>query len=208
MNLQKITFSHFNEIHKSGYTLDHIYLLIQVEAEVDVKALCNESPKLEALYQGIHRKGLITREGKLTMTGKELLEFVRKEHEHVKLEKKKPIASDFELWWKAYPGTDTFSYQGKSFTGTRSLRTKKDDCKAKLNKILEEGECTLDELVQALEFEVLQKKMNSLKEKTNKLTFMQNSLTYLNQRTFEPFIELIRANVKLVPQTETGSTDI
>jgi hypothetical protein len=38
---------------------------------------------------------------------------------------------------------------------------------------------------------------------------MQNSLTYLNQRTFEPFIELIKAGVKVVEQpTDIGGTDI
>jgi hypothetical protein len=60
----------------------------------------------------------------------------------------------------------------------------------------------------ALNFEVLQKKNNSLKDKENKITFMQNSLTYLNQRTFEPFIELIRSGINISEQTSTGGTDI
>jgi hypothetical protein len=30
------------------------------------------------------------------------------------------------------------------------------------------------------------------------MTFMQNSLTYLNQRTFEPFIELIKEGNNIV----------
>ena len=116
---------------------------------------------------------------------------------------------DFEAWWKAYPGTDTFVHKGNNFTGSRSLRTKKDDCKIKFDKILEEGEYTVEEMIAALQYEVLQKKENSVKQKANKLTFMQNSLTYLNQRTFEPFIELVREgnNIVEAPQI-SGGTDI
>jgi hypothetical protein len=62
---------------------------------------------------------------------------------------------------------------------------------------MNEGEYTVDELIAALEFEVQQKKENSLKTGVNRMTFMQNSLTYLNQRTFEPFIELIREGQKV-----------
>jgi hypothetical protein len=185
-------------------------LLLQIEKGEDVKSLCKESLKLEALYQGIYRKGLITEEQKITLTGKELIKFindVEEENKDVKVPKKK-IIEGFDLWWKTYPGTDTFVYSGKTFSGTRSLRAKKEDCKKKFNDILEEGEYTVQELVDALQFEVDQKKLNSVKEKTNKLTFMQNSLTYLNQRTFEPFIELVRAGIKVVEQINTGGTDI
>jgi hypothetical protein len=51
---------------------------------------------------------------------------------------------------------------------------------------------------------VLQKKESSLKNSTNKLTYMQNSLTYLNQRSFEPFIELIKEGNK-VEETHVAS---
>jgi hypothetical protein len=72
------------------------------------------------------------------------------------------------------------------------MRVRKDECKLKFNKILGEGEYTVHELIKALELEVNQKKENSVKSGTNRMTFMQNSLTYLNQRTFEVFIELIK----------------
>jgi len=207
--MNNITFQQFHQIHNGGYTLDQVYLLLQIEKGMDVKTLCEESPKMEALYQGVYRKGLITDEDNITLTGKALLEFMAVSSEEVFVKKKKPVAIDFNSWWLAYPGTDTFTYQGKTFSGTRSLRNKKEDCKAKFNKILEEGEYTAKDMIDALDFEVGQKKQNSVKEKTNKLTFMQNSLTYLNQRTFEPFIELVRAGIKVVEQpTYIGGTDI
>ena len=62
----------------------------------------------------------------------------------------------------------------------------------KFDKILIEGEYSVQELINALEYDVLMKKENSVKTGNNKLSYMQNSLTYLNQRSFESFIELIR----------------
>jgi len=208
MNLNLHT-SHFKQIIESGYSLDMIFLLKLAEEEECLESFCNGSPKLEALYQGIYRKGLISVEDKLTLTGKSVLEFLTTAEETTKFVKKRKTSDDFELWWKAYPGTDTFKVSGKSFTGTRSLRNKKDECKIKLYKILEEGEYTIKDMIDALEFEVSQKMNNSIKTGVNKMTFMQNSLTYLNQRTFEPFIELIREGHKQEIDTPvSGSTDI
>ena len=208
MNLS-LEFYHFSELYKNGYTLDMVFLLKLAEEDVDIKLLCEESPKLKALYQGIYRKGLLTDDNKLTLAGKAVLELLNKKEENVVLKKKSVVEDDFNIWWKTFPGTDTFVHNGVSFAGTRSLRAKKDECKLKLNKILAEGEYTIEELVQAIEYEVLQKKENSVKTNTNKLSYMQNSLTYLNQRTFEPFIELVREGHKIVKEhVAIGSTDI
>ena len=49
----------------------------------------------------------------------------------------------------------------------------------------------------------------SVKLSTNKLTYMQNSLTYLNQRSYEPFIELIKEGAKIEEAPKvTGGTDV
>jgi|APGre2960657505_1045072.scaffolds.fasta_scaffold89680_1 hypothetical protein len=213
MNLS-LTFFHFNEIYKNGYTLDMLFLLKLIEENIDVKALCNDDTinshiKLSALYQSIYRKGLITEKNTITLSGKKILEFLNSEESNVKLIKTKVSVDDFELWWKKYPGTDTFKYKGVSFTGTRGLRKDKEQCNLKFNKILNEGDYTATDLISALEYEVLQKKENSIKNKSNRMTFMQNSLTYLNQKTFEPFIELIKEGYKIkeIHQVE-GGTDI
>lgn len=164
--------------------------------------------KINALHQGLVRKGLITEDGKLTVNGTELLVFLDTK-EKSKFVKTKPKNTDFEEWWKTYPGTDTFTYKGKTFTGSRTLRPAKEDCKIKFDKILLEGEYTAQDLIDALKFDVLQKKEASLKENTNKLKYMQNSLTYLNQRSFEPYIELIREGVKIKESQEIqNGTDI
>ena len=208
MNIN-INHYHFEEIIKAGYTLDMIYFLKLAEEGINVEEMCADA-KMQMLCQTVRRKGLLSENFKITVIGKSVLGFLDEEGtSETKLVKKKQTSNDFDDWWKSYPGTDTFTHKKIDFTGTRSMRVKKDDCKAKLNSILAEGEYTIKEMIAALEYEVLQKKENSVKTKTNRLTFMQNSLTYLNQRTFEPFIELIREGKTVVEEPIVrGGTDI
>lgn len=208
MNIN-ITHYHFEEIVKAGYTLDMIYLLKLAEEGIDVASMCSDT-KMKTLCQTVRRKGLLSESFQITLIGKCIIGFLDEEGvPNMKLDMKKASFDEFETWWKAYPGTDTFTHRGHSFTGTRSMRSRRDDCKAKLLAILAEGEYKIEELIAALEYEVLQKKENSIKTKTNRLTFMQNSLTYLNQRTFENFIELIKEGKTVVEEPIIrGGTDI
>ena len=185
---------HFVEILKKSYSLDHIFLLKLITEEVDIEEICNQSIKISSLYQGLLRKGLITEKG-ISPIGLELLAFLETKGEE-KIPKKKSTIDELELWWKTFPGTDTFVHNGISFIGSRTLRNGRENCRIKFNKILLENEYTSTQLVEALSFDVLQKKEASLKEKTNKLKYMQNSLTYLNQRSYESFIELIQQGVE------------
>lgn len=131
--------------------------------------------------------------------GKELLEFIDSD-DKIKLVRKKASEDLFEQWWKAYPGTNQFVHKGKTFAGTRAMRVKKDDCKLKFYAILNEGEYTTEQLVKALTLDVNMKKDASIKKGENQLTYMQNSLTYLNQRSYEPFIELLESPLKEEPK--------
>jgi len=203
-----VTLYHFEELIKKTYSLDLIFLLKVLEEGLDTEELCANSVRVCNLFQTLERKGLIGTDRKLTLQGKELLSFIETEGE-VKIAKMKAPASEFEQWWKAYPGTDTFVHKGKKFTGSRSLRQNKDECRLRFDKILLEGEYTLQDMLAALKFDVEQKKENSVKTGNNKLTYMQNSLTYLNQRSFEPYIELIKEGAKIEEATKpVGGTDI
>ena len=151
---------------------------------------------------------MITGEYKLTIEGKDLLAFFDTSSKET-IVRVKQDGDLFEGWWKVYPGTDTFTYKGESFTGNRALRVNKEECKIKFDKILGEGEYTANDMLEALQFDVLQKKENSVKTKTNRLTYMQSSITYLNQRSFEPFIELIKEGAKIEESTKpVGGVDI
>ena len=199
----------FLEIIKKSYSLDIIYLLKLIEQNYDISELCKENVKINVLYNTLIRKGLITEtEDKLTILGTELLEFIESKSS-TKFKKKKFGNDGFDSWWDTYPGTDKFEYKGRSFPATRALRVNKDECRAKFNKILLEGNYTSEHLIEALKYDVQSKKDNSISTGNNKLSFMQNSLTYLNQRTFEPFIEIIKEG-KTIENNDyyAGSTDI
>jgi len=200
----------FEELIKKGYNLDIIFLLKLIDEESDISQLFQGSMKIDSMYQSLIRKGLITKnDEKLTLIGKDLLKFIDTETT-VKIVRRKPATTDFEEWWKTYPGTDSFEHKGKTFKGTRALRLHKDDCRTKFNKIIIEGEYTAAQLIAALNFEVNQKKETSITENANRLKFMQGSSVYLNQRSFEPFIELINdgATITEAKLKPTGGTDI
>ena len=204
-----VTPEQFEELIKRSYNLDILYLLKMIDEQYDVAPLCKESMRISAIYQSLIRKGLITTEDKLTVLGRDLLDFLDIKT-GAKIIKRKPATTDFEEWWKLYPGTDSFEYKGKKFTGTRAIRKGKDECRLKFDKIILEGEYTASQLISALKLEILQKKESSISTNSNRLTFMQNSVTYLNQRAFEPYIELLSEGVEIKESQEKpkGTTDI
>ena len=205
-----VTPEQFQELIKRGYNLDVIFLLKLVDEQYDVSPLCDGSMKIGSVYHSLIRKGLITPDDeKITTLGKDLLEFMNTKSSG-KLIRRKPATTDFEEWWKNYPGTDKVEYKGKTYPGTRSLRLYKDDCRLKFDKIILEGEYTATELIEALKYEVLQKKEASIATNSNRLTFMMGSSVYLNQKAFNGFVELIRdgAKIDIAPQKPQGGTDI
>jgi len=172
----------------------------------DISEISKESMKIAGLQQGLLRKGLITDDSKITTHGVELLLFLLSKGDK-KIVRKKTV-TEFEQWYKTFPGTDTFTHKGKTFTGSRTLRQNPDDCRVRFDKILLEGEYTSKQLIDALNLDILQKKEASIKENTNKLKYMQNSLTYLNQRSYEPFIELLEQGINIKELKPIGGTDI
>lgn len=174
----------FKELKQKGLNMDLIYLLQKIdEGKEEILVDGITSPLLMTL----ERKGYIL-QGILTAEAKELLFSLQQKEVKVK---KFPKADDlFERWWKIYPGTTEFTHRNRTFAGSRAIRVKKEECRVKFGKIIEEG-ITGENMVKALEKEINQKKEESFRTGQNKLNFMQNSLTYLNQRTFEPYIELL-----------------
>jgi len=186
-----ITAEHLAEIIKKGYSLDQIAMVQFISEGFDFKSLCENNVKLAGIHQSLIRKALISEtDEKVTTIGQELIQYLNTKLA-TKIIKRKPANTEFDLWWQTYPGTNSFEYKGKKFSGDRSLRVGKDECKLKFDKILIQGEYTATQLIDALSFEILQKKESSIKTGTNKLTFMQNSLTYLNQKSYDGFIELL-----------------
>jgi len=214
MGKVKFDINNLEEIIQRGFSMDHVILLtwIQEGVSLDIPSRGN---KIQAVYQSLIRKGLVDKD-KLTTLGEDLLVYMETKDPNKLTKKRTPAekkiveTSDFLTWWKAYPGTPNFTYKGMQFEGDRSIRVNQDMCAVKFASIISEGEHTGKDLLDALNYEVLQKKEASVKEKTNKLKYMQNSLTYLNQRTFEPFVELIKSGAKIETSSivTRGGTDI
>jgi hypothetical protein len=204
----KISPTHFEQLLKQSYSLDHIYLLKLVEANVDIQPMIEGSMKIAGLYQSLVRKGLISNVTlSITQTGRELLTYADSEtKEPIKRPRQK--SSDFDNWWNVFPLTDNFEYKGRKFTGSRGLRRSREDCRIKFNKILAEGDYTAQQITDATSLDIFLKKEASVKTGDNKLTFLQNSLTYLTQRSYEPFIEMIQTGIKIPNAQPKGSVDI
>ena len=180
----------FKEILEKGYSLDHIYILYLIRWDKNSYNLIAELPKVKAIVKGLVRNNLIDTD--VTPEGEKLVE-MWKSNDLVSIEIKTQDKKleDFDKWWSTYPGTDSFSWKNRTFKGSRALRVNKDKCRIEFNKVLAKGEYTLQQMLNALNIEVGQKMEASTKENKNKLSFMQNSLTYLNQKTYEPYMELI-----------------
>ena len=67
---------HFEELIKKSYSLDHIFLLKLIHDGYDISSLVKNSMKINAIEQGLIRKGLVTDNGALTTIGVELLVFL------------------------------------------------------------------------------------------------------------------------------------
>jgi hypothetical protein len=200
-----ISLEKFKELSDLKVSLDELYILEQFHNRVNVRTL--KGARVEALIQGLHRKGYLLSNDELSSPGQALVVYSRQAAPMKELiaEDKAKEESAFEKWWKAYPATDIFEYRGRRFTGTRGFRVKKEECKLKFQKILQEGEYSGEDLVRALEYEVAIKKEASFKEGENKMRYMQSTLPYLNQRTFENFVEISKQPLQA---TRSSGTDI
>ena len=208
-----VTPSHFEQLLKQSYSLDHIFLLKLIEANIDIQPLTDGSMKIAGLYQSLVRKGLVsdvTQE--ITQVGRELLTFADSEIKKP-MRKLKQKASDFDAWWNVFPSTDNFEHKGKKFFGSRGLKRNREECRIKFNKILAEGDYTVEDIVNATLLDIFLKKESSVKNGDNRMSYIQNSYTYITQRSFEPFLEMIKTGVNPMNMYEstnnkTGSTDI
>lgn len=210
----KIAPSNFIELVKKQYSLDNIYMLKMIDEGIDLEEACTGSARFNSLYTSLERKGLVSG-GKVTMIGKELIVFTESESAD-KIVKRKPATGEFAMWWAAYRSTDDIFLSDKTgndkdkeviFSGTRGLKVRKDECRLKFDKILIEGDYTSEDLIRALLYEIHMKIKKSIETGQNKLSFMQNSLTYLNQRTFENFIDISK-NVEIKQEKLSYGFDI
>jgi hypothetical protein len=152
------------------------------------------------------RKGLVTKDEKLTKIGIEVLDFISKKT-NTKLVKPKVHRTKFDEWWNIFPSNDRFTVKNKSFGPTRAFKTKKDGCKLLFDKMVLEGEFTAEQIIDATLYDVNLKKERSYKTNKNQLKYLQNSHTYLNQKTFSGFVGM-GTNKEPKTSSNLGSIDI
>ena len=194
----------FKEILKNSLSLDHIFILYLIQHNYPVYETIKEDVKVQSFYRGLVRKNYTFTDGGVhycTAIGIELANMW--DNTNAAPIKTVDKTGEFDKWWNAYPGTDTFTFENKTFKGSRALRMKREECRLKFEQILMQGTFSTEQMIEALNIEVEQKKSASIKSGVNKLSYMQNSLTYLNQRTFEPYIDLIGKKV-IKKQTEVS----
>lgn len=207
LSLFNLTIEGFWQLQSSGIDLNHLFVLECLNEGTDLSKH-NNGAKVKAWKQNLYRKSLVTETGEVTTLGKELLTTLSNPNTSPREVIRKAVASAddaFDKWWKEYPSTDTLNYLGKSFPGSRGLRQKKEDCRKKFGEILLEGNYSADEMIAALKAELMMKMNQSVRDNENKMKYMQNSLTYLNQRTFENFVDLAK-DIKIIPNPTSSST--
>ena len=203
-----LTIEKFWQLQVNGIDLNNLFVLECFNEGTDIGKHISSS-KIKAWKQNLYRKSLLTESGEVTVLGKELLESLKSPTRPIGAvirEVGKKNMDIFEQWWKSYPSTDAMVYMNKAFPGSRGLKQKKDDCRKKFNDILLEGEYSPEDMIDALKTEILMKMNQSVRDNENKMRYMQNTLTYLNQRTFENFIEIARATRG--KQISSGSSSI
>ena len=185
-----ISLNEFRELCNAQVDITSLYILQCISQGIDiVKEI--PSSKVKGWYQTLLRRGYITHEGTISETGKSLLEVVKSNkpiHQEIaKIEAKQE--DGFEKWWAVFPSNDIFTHKGKTFKGSRTLRVDKPKCRVYFDKIINEGEYTVDDMIRSLKYELDLKKELSTKENDNKMRYLSASTAYLNQRKFEGFME-------------------
>ena len=201
-----ITDFHFIELQKKGYTIDMMLILSWINKNLSIDHIINGSKKIEIIYKTMKRKGLITEDDKLSKIGIELLDFISLKTNKT-LMKPKPKQSDFDEWWNIFPTTDIFTFKGKTFEGTRSLRTGKPKALLYFNKFILDGAYTKEQIINGTLYDVQLKKKASLRTGVNNLTFLSNAASYLFNEKFEPFIKFGKPKIE-TEKTKLGSIDI
>lgn len=198
VKLVNISLQAYREMTNMSISISHLYLLeLSYNGQYEKIESLSDILKVKGYLQTlIERKEYMTDEYKLTESGKELYEKfagLSKNIDYIPKPQKKTSEQLFEEWWAEYPKTTHWSSTGRVFQGDRALKLKKQLCRDKYVKILNEGFDHQD-LVKALKYEIKLKKELSIKQGVNKMEYMKNTEAYLNARVFENFIEAAKSS--------------
>ena len=127
-----------------------------------------------AFYR-LQRKKFITEDNILTELGKEVYKDLFELNTG-------QIEIDFNNFWEAYPSSDKWA----NYPMTRTLRNNKVKSKQLYTTLMQEG-VTPESILLGLNIEIETRKRISSKD--NSMKFMQASSTWLNNRTYEAWLD-------------------
>jgi hypothetical protein len=197
-NLFNLTPLQFQQILSSHLDLNTVYLLWCLDKGIATDEEVT-SQKAKGYLQTLSRKGFIAESGTITVLGKEYLQSLTTQTSDLKAVIKTmhtKATESFDTWWSIFPGTDKFKVGSKVFEGSRGLRQKKDDCRELFKTLVNKGEYTAEEIIEATKLDIETRKKNSVKKSENTLKYLQNSYTYLNQRSFDGYVDDVRAGTR------------
>jgi len=204
--LENINVKVIEKLEDLRLNLSHLWLLEGID-----KGTCNSSTN-ELLFQALERKAFIFN-GALTQNGKDFLLSLEEDtkfnvssikNEIKAIKEKNRI--DFDKWWhEIFPSTDNFEWKGKKFSGSRSLRIKKEVCKKYFQEMVKSGEFSADDINSGTENHVRNAMDQSLRSGENKVSYIANAERYLRERMFAPYIKL---SVKKEESPITTGVDI
>lgn len=163
------------EVEKAGLTLEETMVLVEIEYIRNKKKLPYQTDK--SLYVKLVEEGYlsVTPDGyRITVVGYELFRAVTGK----KLLGIKAPQGNFAEFWSAFPPSDRHG----DWRRTRSLKDDKSTSNTLYNKIIKNKEATHAQILEALAYEIKDRKENSITE--NRLTFMKNSKTWLRTKQF------------------------
>jgi len=205
--------AHLNKLHLD---LSHLWYLAHLksqEEDTTLPTILVPSPIISAL----ERKNFIAN-GLLTEVGRKFLDEVPNmgnlEASDLKKTLKKAKGdydTKFIEWWNKYPSgndwTDDDTHGNKYYLGTRTFKTKKDECQVKYLEALSTPGITHELMLEALEYEVNLKKSESRTSGTNKLSYMLNTYSYLFQKQYEGYIEMLKNKSSQPQKPKAENTD-
>jgi hypothetical protein len=208
-SLFNISIDGFRQLVANQIDMNCLFILESISLGVNIHTEIKSS-KVAAWYQSLFRKGYITQDNTLTALGESIIHMLKN---NVDIKRSTERLSNvqeqgFNEWWKEFPSNDIFEYKGIKFSGTRGLKSNKPTCLALFNRILNEGEYTAEDLIRSLKYEIFLKKEDSVRNRTNKLSFLSASSAYLNQRKFEPFVEISKTQIVRENNGDNNSSSI
>jgi len=173
-------------LRKSKMTLNHLVVLDMAIDQQDLTGY-RETALLRSL-------GMVDEHG-CTTSGKAFYESVIASVDSPVKSRRIKVVDDqdngFEEFWKEFPVSAQFTYRDLLFKSERTLKSQKQVCKAKYNKLLAEDKITPDVLLRCLQLEVATRKEESYNDwkKQNKLQYMPGCEVWLNGKSYIGYLD-------------------